>query len=654
MDEKVQKVINKIRTENVTLWAGAGLSLYAGYPTGKELAAEIVKHMPKRYQEDFKGRALPEVAEEFVQMSNGLRPDLFQILKKYLIKEPISTEYHEKLAEIPQIKQIVTTNYDDLFERVYKKSKLSVILENSQLTLANTPVKLYKIHGDMTHPESMVLTDSDYNTFFSFANKNKSLWNKVASLADESSFLFLGYSLEDPNVQKLLTELIDEVGDFRHESFLVVPNLPEYKIQNLQRRNITYINMTGQDFINQLHSEIIAKIVIDYEAGLLNPSEVDEALIKRGIIDAKYEYRKGKATLVEFRTSDENEPLSLNMNVKKNEDDDQLLKLLMNDVDNQEIEINPEATENVVPEYREYKGIQFPSFTSLDEEEVKESKIENEKFTETPDRLLTGSFIIDESNEIIENIEAHVLVKEKYIKIKFVYENFIIQSTLKEINGAKTQTYKISFNFNDNLIKSYRASEFLRNWFVNGQTIIFVNDTDKTLVPLESPKRYIKENEDEELSRLVKEITFFADLFKDVLSVQQYFETYLTIPKKFTKKDKEVLDEALIVVNQKERKAKNLTLTLNATNHGNQIRELLENRYISFKSVTDQPAEISLFNQKILLGHSFIETSDGYVTNRDEVLALLNEGSEKINLIIESKSDEMYFGYQDKKEIEEQ
>ncbi|MEH7532635.1 SIR2 family protein, partial [Priestia megaterium] len=201
MDINLEKVINKIRRNSVTLWAGAGLSLYAGLPTGRKLADEIVKQMPKVYQDEFKGKALPEVAEEFVQMHSNSPLEAFSILNTYLNKEPQSIIYHEKLSEIPQIKNIVTTNYDDLFERAYGKSKLSVILENSHIPLANTPVKLYKIHGDMSHPESIVLTTSDYNDFFSFSHKNDSIWNKVTSLADETSFLFLGYSLEDPNVK---------------------------------------------------------------------------------------------------------------------------------------------------------------------------------------------------------------------------------------------------------------------------------------------------------------------------------------------------------------------------------------------------------------------------------------------------------------------
>jgi len=66
MDSKLRSVINKIRRKDVTLWVGAGLSLYTGLSSAKQIASDIVEEMPDEYRKEFKGKDLPEVAEEFI------------------------------------------------------------------------------------------------------------------------------------------------------------------------------------------------------------------------------------------------------------------------------------------------------------------------------------------------------------------------------------------------------------------------------------------------------------------------------------------------------------------------------------------------------------------------------------------------------------
>ncbi|MGR5873923.1 SIR2 family protein [Bacillus pacificus] len=51
-------------------------------------------------------------------------------------------------------------------KKAYGKRDISVIIKNSQVPLANKRVSLYKIHGDINDPDSIVLTKSDYNNFF--------------------------------------------------------------------------------------------------------------------------------------------------------------------------------------------------------------------------------------------------------------------------------------------------------------------------------------------------------------------------------------------------------------------------------------------------------------------------------------------------------
>jgi len=642
MNHKLQMLINKVRKEDVILWAGAGLSLYSGLPTGKEIATAIVNQMPEEYQkyfqvpEGYQGKGLPEIAEEFVQMNNGSTAELFQLVDSYLSKEPKSIEYHEKLSEIIQIKTIITTNYDDLFERAYGRGRLSVIVKNAHIPLANKEVKLYKIHGDMSNPESIVITSSDYNNFFSFPNNNESLWNKIVSLADEKSILFLGYSLEDPNVRKLIDGLTERVGKFKHQSFLVVPGLPPYKEQDLNKKGITYIDMTGEELIDIVHSEIMLKIVEDCETGFLNPSKVQEILDKKGL-DSTFEIKKGKSSLVNFGSKD-GEPLKLKFDIKK-EDHEKFVNFLTNDIDNQEIEISSDAVSNVVSQY---KGINLPPFASS-------SGATNLRVIKYPNKELTGSFVIKETNDVLENIKAEVFTNESGFKINFIHEIFTIQSTVKTVNNMPKQTFNISFNGSGDLAKDYKATTFLQNWIVNGYNVMFNNFTNRNVIPLISPKEDMKRTKQSE--SFIEMVNNSAIFFKNLFAIQNHFGVYFSVPDKITKEDKEALNEALMVVYNQKDKANDLNLTIDTEDKDYNLDEILNNEILSFKSLTAEPKEIEIFGEKISLGYCFIETLDGYVANKEEVLEQIGKKEKIINVTIKSRSNEMYFGYQEKKEI---
>jgi len=119
MDE-LSELIMKIRTNNVILWVGAGFSLYAGMPTASKLVQSIIEQS----RDDEKNilreiRTLQDVSEEFMLLRDGNKDDLIEILKKEIIISPKDLSLHKMLSEMPQINEIITTNYDTLFEQAY-------------------------------------------------------------------------------------------------------------------------------------------------------------------------------------------------------------------------------------------------------------------------------------------------------------------------------------------------------------------------------------------------------------------------------------------------------------------------------------------------------------------------------------------------------
>ncbi|WP_454844822.1 SIR2 family NAD-dependent protein deacylase [Priestia megaterium] len=254
----LERLIDKIRNNEVILWTGAGFSLYAGMPNVGKIQDEILNSCTEEEKEYLQRLSdLSDMTGNFVEMRNNSRNDLNRILTKLIDVDPISLSTHTLLTEIPQIDTIVTTNYDTLFEEAYGRS-LSTIVQNSHIPYTDDrKVKLYKIHGDIKQPNTIIITKKDYTDFF--RRENEPIWNKIKSLIAEKTILFVGYSLSDQNIDYLLDNVIANLGDNMKESFLVTPHLPKHKISAFSQKKVEYIPMTGEELVQEIHTEIKKK-----------------------------------------------------------------------------------------------------------------------------------------------------------------------------------------------------------------------------------------------------------------------------------------------------------------------------------------------------------------------------------------------------------
>lgn len=109
---------------------------------------------------------------------------------------------------ISKARFIVTTNYDMLIEKELNNS-IDVKIGNKGLfSNGNELGELYKIHGSISNPNSIVITENDYEQL----HRTSAIINaKILSKLTESPILFLGYSLTDKNIQSVLKDLADNI-----------------------------------------------------------------------------------------------------------------------------------------------------------------------------------------------------------------------------------------------------------------------------------------------------------------------------------------------------------------------------------------------------------------------------------------------------------
>jgi hypothetical protein len=250
------RVFELIQKEEVLLFVGAGMSLYAGYPSGEKLCEILYENLSNdsKKEIDFVNN-LPKLADDIFNLKGGNKNYLFEILKKEFQKAPVLTDAHQLLAKIPHFKTIITTNYDTLIESTNKA--IEVIRKSKDYPLASFKKQLlFKIHSDLSDTDRIILTNSDYNNYFSNSNEQTIFWNAVKDKLASNHILFIGYSMDDPNLNVIINNIIAELGDSRKEMFFVAPSISKSKLSFLQRNGIEYIESTGEVLIREIYEDL--------------------------------------------------------------------------------------------------------------------------------------------------------------------------------------------------------------------------------------------------------------------------------------------------------------------------------------------------------------------------------------------------------------
>ncbi|MCP9745981.1 SIR2 family protein [Lacihabitans sp. CS3-21] len=252
MNKIKQKLFDLICKEEVLLFVGAGMSMYAGFPSGAELAKKFFDELPEEYKAkiDFT-KDLPKLTDDISNLEKLKKDFLLNILVREFLREPISTSIHNLLAGMPQFKTLITTNYDDLIERT--NNSIQVVRKSTDYPKVNQKNQiLFKIHGDLVEKEKIILTRTDYINFFSDSLEDSIFWNAVKERMSANHILFIGYSIEDPNVDTIIKKIINQLGHSRKDMFFIAPSISEPRRGFLKKNGIKYLNGKSELFFPEL------------------------------------------------------------------------------------------------------------------------------------------------------------------------------------------------------------------------------------------------------------------------------------------------------------------------------------------------------------------------------------------------------------------
>lgn len=150
--------------------------------------------------------------DKVLNKTSPLRIEISNYLQEISKSAANTPAYNEEIQLLKKcdVDGIITTNWDCFLENNIFPSYKTYIGQN-ELLFSNTLNigEIYKIHGCCTKPESLVLTDTDYNDF---NERNAYLASKLITIFVEHPIIFIGHSLTDPNIRSILKSISMCVG----------------------------------------------------------------------------------------------------------------------------------------------------------------------------------------------------------------------------------------------------------------------------------------------------------------------------------------------------------------------------------------------------------------------------------------------------------
>ena len=216
---------------------GAGANLGSGLPSWKGLLHLLLAHARTMLP--------PSRHEELAEADEWFRTDGEELLKASLLRQMMGDEgfataiidvlrrspasptpIHRALAELPGA-TFLTTNYDVLLEAALGEQTnarpTAVLLSDIDGLRRFTVGQVLKLHGDIEHPKTVVLSSEDYlRTRRTTARVWKERLQKLVKAP--SQLLFIGYGYGDIDVLPVLNELRAPLGGALHAPFWVDVN----------------------------------------------------------------------------------------------------------------------------------------------------------------------------------------------------------------------------------------------------------------------------------------------------------------------------------------------------------------------------------------------------------------------------------------------
>lgn len=265
-DSKEFKALVKAMKETPTplLLVGAGVSVDSGYPSWKKLIEQLKEKAtisPKyhKYLENLNDP--PWQAEEYERFI-GKKGFASFIEETFKPKDKIGS-LHQAISKLP-FRHILTTNYDPCIEQAFG-NKLNVVrwedskrLSRFFIDISRQTQKPYLVylHGTYKNSKNIILTESCYAKRY-VRTDNTSM--KLYAILLTQPFVFIGFSVNDPDLNNILREVNARLGGVkaRHFAFIGYEMIDEKELIIKRFKHKYGITPILYKVVDNNHSELL-------------------------------------------------------------------------------------------------------------------------------------------------------------------------------------------------------------------------------------------------------------------------------------------------------------------------------------------------------------------------------------------------------------
>ncbi len=269
-------VLDALRDGNLVVFAGAGVSkpAPADLPDFKDLAKEIAEGSGETLRDE-------ESLDHFLGRLKHPGAEVHKRAKDILTRRDSQpTELHKNLLRLyPNAKsvRIVTTNFDCLFEQAAKEIFDSVpeVFRAPALPLGQDFKGIVHVHGSVSHPDGMVLTDGDFGRSYVTEGRASRF---LVDLFRRFTVLFVGYKHDD-TIMNYLARALSEAETTQRFALAAEAEGVEEKWNMLGIKPILFQKSEPEDY-DQLYRGI-EKLVQQASFRILDWKQKIENIAKR-------------------------------------------------------------------------------------------------------------------------------------------------------------------------------------------------------------------------------------------------------------------------------------------------------------------------------------------------------------------------------------
>lgn len=282
VDDALEEISDRVREGECILFLGS--AVHAHPPSGSQFA------YPREHRPALAGELTEALAAHcrrsphFGERDEGnlQRVSLFYELgrSRHMLVEAIEQSVQRDKQPSPMLLAlaqldfpiVLTTNYDDLYEQALRRAgkdpKVVVYSRRRGPRITTEDLEgsrpvIFKLHGDMSQPESLVITENDYIDFVGQMTEKGTrhpIPLPLKSRLMRSATLFLGYSLADYNLRLLFHTLRWRMDAARYPPMYSVDRDPDVLTRNVWEERRGYLRFVVEDvwkFVPDLYRQVL-------------------------------------------------------------------------------------------------------------------------------------------------------------------------------------------------------------------------------------------------------------------------------------------------------------------------------------------------------------------------------------------------------------